>query len=1733
MQLKYSCNIMPALDGMQKVSGLAWSYNGQKLGVCTADRKILLFNDQLGKEDNFPTKPSDKTQQKSYVVRAIEFSPDSTKIAVAQSDNIVYVYKIGAKFKEKKTICNKFPASSSITTLIWPAQRENDIIFGLAEGKVKIGFLKNNKSQIAFTTESYVVSMATNRDGDVVVSGHLDGSVYSYNLDTQQSQKLVVHHSIPYALAYGQNVAAAGNDQKVSFYDNYGNLVQRFDYTQDERCKDFSVGACSPNGDIIVLGNFNRFYLYTYNQKRSQWEEIGVKHIENYYTITALCWKNDSSKLITGSLCGSVDAWDISMKKIRFKGKYDLNYIGPSQIVIQVLSTNQQAVIRSSQAEISKIDIKKERFVVAKTHETLIVGDLATGKTSEVSWRGSGNEKFDFTNENICMVFNAGELTLIEYGSDRILGTCRTEHMKNSLISAKVSYTGQNKTKVIAFLLDLQTLQIQDLTTKSIIATIAHDTKIDFLELNSHANRLIFRDKRRQLYLYSIKNAFKHTLLSFCNYAQWVPESEVIVAQNRNNLCVWYSIENPDKVTLYTIKGDVEEIERIPSTPTQAGSTSVIVSEGQNKVAYKLDQALIEFGFAIEGRDLEKAASILDKLELTSDTEANWKVLAQLSLEEQNLSVSEHCYAALGDVARAAYLRGINRLIQKYYEETGKKDGISYYRVQSKLAILDKQFTKAEELLLNHNEVNEAMGMYQDLHKWDEAIKIAEKRGHEQVKVLKENYYQWLIETGQESKAAELKENEGDFINAITLYLQGGLPAKAANIVFNCNMSFPQDLLERIASSLAQSGMYEKGGEFYEQMEDDQQALNCYIKGNVFKKAVELAKRKDPKLVKQLEESWANYLVENKETESAINHYVEAGKFQKAIEAAVYSRSWTKAIQLLQNQSAEVSRPYYRQVAKHYEDVRQYDFAEKYYIKANSPIEAFEMYVKASKWDKALSIAREYLPEEINQLYLNQGKKFEQAGKYKEAEKLYLTVQEYDTAILMYQNLSQYESVIRIASKYTPQKLKDIHLGIAKKLERENILKRAEQHYIEAGSWHLAMQMYKTHNQWEEAIRCCKMYGSEKETCQQAKLWAESLGPDAGLKMLQRLNLVDALIEYQSDRHEFEEAFKLANLHAKHKLQDVHFKYACHLEDERRYKEAEENFIKAGKASEAINMYEHLGDYTSALQVARQYEPQSVTQILISQAKFYIEKKDLQKAEQAYIQGKRPELAIKMYVDQGNYPLALKIAKSHAPHMVAELNNKYGNVANTYNMTGEDLYQSAQTWEEQRDYLKAIEIYLEVTPQNTQSEDVMTRAWERAIQIAANYDKDKYPRIVQIVCKRLIEIKKLETAAYLYEQVGQYQEAVTTYVQGREFEKAKQVAQMINNKELNAKLIDYITKEQRKYGASTGQANVMIETGDVVAAMEMLAQKNDWGQCLQLADKHGVEYLNKYLMRYVKITMQQGRFSETIQSLATYGMPIIQQNYPIYENLAIEIFVECDPKELKLLRQALYGFIQGLEAAHELKSDAGKKFQRFGIVSHLLNLRNQYAQDGIVKLHAQTCISLLRYCDLVRIDQLYLDAGRVAKKINQFGLAFVLLNRYLDIYEVIEDPDNNNGLGDGAEFQNSDLPSPYDVPMPEKNLISDKEKEEIRDWLLQLSVNQNQDPVLPTRQCDCGYQIYDASLRCFKCKQTWEPCIITGMPLLKNQSINCQSCGRGALKDAWNTYLQAYPTCPWCNKHAK
>lgn len=78
---------------------------------------------------------------------------------------------------------------------------------------------------------------------------------------------------------------------------------------------------------------------------------------------------------------------------------------------------------------------------------------------------------------------------------------------------------------------------------------------------------------------------------------------------------------------MYQIKGDVESIQR------QDKKTEVIVDDGQNTISYALDEALIEFGSALEYKGLDEAVNILEPLDLTPETEANWKALAKIALE--------------------------------------------------------------------------------------------------------------------------------------------------------------------------------------------------------------------------------------------------------------------------------------------------------------------------------------------------------------------------------------------------------------------------------------------------------------------------------------------------------------------------------------------------------------------------------------------------------------------------------------------------------------------------------------------------------------------------------------------------------------------------------------------------------------------------------------------------------------------------------------------------------------------------------------------------------------------------------------------------------------------------------------------------------------------------------------------------------------------------------------------
>ncbi len=67
------------------------------------------------------------------------------------------------------------------------------------------------------------------------------------------------------------------------------------------------------------------------------------------------------------------------------------------------------------------------------------------------------------------MIFNAGELSLVEYGVNDLLGLVRTEFMNPHLISVRINERKQVDNKKLAYLIDMHSICIRESTSSFIL----------------------------------------------------------------------------------------------------------------------------------------------------------------------------------------------------------------------------------------------------------------------------------------------------------------------------------------------------------------------------------------------------------------------------------------------------------------------------------------------------------------------------------------------------------------------------------------------------------------------------------------------------------------------------------------------------------------------------------------------------------------------------------------------------------------------------------------------------------------------------------------------------------------------------------------------------------------------------------------------------------------------------------------------------------------------------------------------------------------------------------------------------------------------------------------------------------------------------------------------------------------------------------------------------------------
>ena len=1656
------------------------------------------------------------------MVKGLAFSPDSTKIAVGQTDNILFVYKVGEGWSDKKVICNKFIQQSAVTCLIWSG--DQGVVFGLADGKVRLANVKNNKSSTIYNTDVFVCTLAPSPNANGFLSSHADGSIVRYFFNdggSGEAQGKICTHPCPaYALVWAPTaILAAGCDKRVISYNRDGRLMQQFDYSRDDGEREFTTAALSPSGTSVVLGSFDRLRVLNWHSRRGAWDEGRTKDIRYLYTITTLNAKPDGSRVVAGTLCGSLELFDCCLKRSLLKNKFETTYVGPSQVIVKNIASGERAVVKSELGlEIQDVKVMgKDRYVVAQTPETILFADLQSGRTSEVSWQSSGNEKFYFDSENVAIIFNAGELSLVQYGLNDILASVRTEFFNPHLISVRLnerSVNGEEGQKM-AYLVDLKTIAILDLRFGTAAAQVSHDAKIDWLELNETGRRLLFRDKRFRLHLYELESETRVTVLAYSTYVQWVPGSDVIVAQSRDNLAVCYNAADPERLTMFPIKGDVQELIR------GDGETNVIVVEGSHQVAYTLDEGLIEFGTAMEDGDLHRAVAYLEGLAEGPESLAMWKTLATVGLQQRKLHVAQRAYAALGDIARTRYLEETNRLARQAAREIGG-DGTQHYKVRARLAIMEKQLKEAERIYLEQNSLEEALEMYQKLHKWEAALELAEARGHPELESLRSKYYAHLGESGQDEKAGEVKEREGDVLGAVDLYLKANLPARAARLMAERpELLSKGELVQSVAVALIKSELFERAGELFEKTKDWERAVESYRRGGALGKAIGVARHAFPADVVKLEEEWGDELVRQKQMDAAINHYIESGNTVKAVEAAIAAKQWTKAVQIVEVvEDGEAAKEYYAALASHYAGSGELERAERFWLEAGLGREAVEMYASTGRWEQAHRLASELLePEEARSMFQERAATLEAEGRLREAEQLYVAVEQPNRAINMYKEAGHHENMVRLVKQFHSAHVSETQAHLGKELEEQGRLAEAEAQYVQAGEWKSAVNMYRAAESWEEAYRVAKEQGGQAAPRQVAYLWAKSLGGDSAVKLLSKLGLLEEAVEYASSNGAFDFAFELCRLGLKKEMPKVHLKYAVQLEEDGEYAEAETQFLAAGRAKEAVMMYLHRQDYDAAQRVAEAECPESIPEVYVGQARVAFEKGDYARAESFLLRAGKPELALASYKELGQWQDALRVAKEYLPHLLGEVEAEWEQAQLKSGAKGAASYVAqARDWEEQSDYERAIDCYLKVAAPLTADESLMERCWVKAGELGTKFLSEKAGwEVVRRAGELLVGIGRHSAAAELYLGAGLAREATEALMEAGEWAKAKKVAVELEGSEL-AELVDARYKEALK---SAGNVDELADV-DVVSGIQLYIERGDWTKALETAAaQENPALLDKYTALFATEMINQGQFQAAAEAFEKYGAPANKQNFNIYKRLVDEMLSAQGTAEANSYRgwAALRNFLlklkKNLESGVGVDERYAQVFGRFLLLAHYCAARAAFLlaapkEPALRLLATQISIALLRFTDLPSLpaDKAFYEAGIACR--DQGGayeqIGFVFLNHYLDLAEAIEE--QNADAVDYSHLDGTDIPT--EIELPERLHLPPPLHEEVKEYVLALSVDKSVQRLL--RKDSRG--LFESNLG------DSPACILSAYPLLGEPKTFGNTACRAA-KDAWNKLLMA------------
>ena len=84
----------------------------------------------------------------------------------------------------------------------------------------------------------------------------------------------------------------------------------------------------------------------------------------------------------------------------------------------------------------------------------------------------------------------------------------------------------------------------------------------------------------------------------------------------------------------------------------------------------------------------------------------------------------------------------------------------------------------------------------------------------------------------------------------------------------------------------------------------------------------------------------------------------------------------------------------------------------------------------------------------MTRLFTEEGQSLVKAGRFRDAEQLFVAAQLVELAVEMYRSNKNYDQLIRLITNHQPAQLSRYHMDIARQLQMEGNRKSAEKHFI-------------------------------------------------------------------------------------------------------------------------------------------------------------------------------------------------------------------------------------------------------------------------------------------------------------------------------------------------------------------------------------------------------------------------------------------------------------------------------------------------------------------------------------------------------------------------------------------------------------------------------------------------------------------------------------------------------------